>query len=76
MTQNDMATQIVVRSLKAISEDAYEVFWEEKQEHGSYEDAAAMAIDYAIGKVIKLMEPEPEIDEKSISELYWETVSN
>lgn len=70
-----MLQQMTVRSLQTISQRAYEIFYDEKCEHGNYEDACAMAIDHAIAMTIELMEPKPEEGEKSIADLYWAAVS-
>lgn len=76
MSQSEMLKQMTVRSLKDIGQRAYDVFWDEKREHGNYEDACATAIDHAIAATVELMEPKPDEGEKSISTLYWEAVSN
>lgn len=75
MSQTEMLKQMTVRSLGNISQRAWDIFWDEKREHGNYEDAAAVAIDHAITMVVELMEPKPAEGEPSIADLYWATVS-
>ncbi len=66
---------MTVRSLGNISQKALDRFYDENSEHGNYEGAAEVAIDCAITMVVELMEPKPAEGEKSIADLYWESVS-
>lgn len=73
-----LSENVAVNALVGIEDRAYELFWEEKREHGNYEDAALEGIRYAIRATADLMEQERRdsegVLEPKLADLYWSHV--
>lgn len=73
-----LAAHVAVNALREVETLALDLFYEEKNSYGNYEDAALEGIRYAIKLTADLMEPTPanNPDHVKISELYWAQVSS
>lgn len=73
-----LAAHVAVNALREVEILALDLYYEEKNSYGNYDDAAKEAVRYAIKLTADLMEPTPtnNPDHVKISELYWNQVNS